>query len=45
MDLMPLRSLADYTVSVKQLLPAGEFWDRQLADPDSHVSVWCAVKA
>jgi uncharacterized protein YmfQ (DUF2313 family) len=38
-------SAAEYALAVQKLLPKGEFWDRQLADPTSDVSLWCQVKA
>lgn len=45
MGLMPVGSLVDYQAAVRKLLPRGEFWDRQLADSSSDVSLWCEAEA
>lgn len=45
MGLMTAATLAEYETALRRLLPTGDFWDRQLKDPASDVSRWCAAKA
>jgi uncharacterized protein YmfQ (DUF2313 family) len=33
-----------YEAAVKKLFPQGEYWDRQFADPESDVSLFCKAK-
>jgi hypothetical protein len=35
---------AEYEGSVKKLFPQGDYWDRQFADPESDVSLFCKAK-
>jgi hypothetical protein len=35
---------AEYEASVKKLFPQGDYWDRQFADPESDVSLFCKAK-
>lgn len=37
--------LMAYALAIRKLLPKGNFWDRQLADPNSDVSLWCEAEA
>jgi len=36
---------AEYESAIKKLFPQGEYWDRQFADPESDVSLFCRAKA
>ena len=42
---MPVRTEEEYVKVIQKLLPPGEYWDRQLSDPESDISRWCQVKA
>ena len=41
---MGVASPAEYETAVRKLFPQGEYWDRQLADPESDVSLFCKAK-
>jgi len=34
----------DYSAAIRELFPKGEYWDRQFADPESDVSLFCKAK-
>jgi hypothetical protein len=44
MGLTP-HTAGEYEHSLQKLLPPGDFWDRQLADATSDISLWCAAKS
>jgi hypothetical protein len=35
---------AEYETAIKKLFPQGDYWDRQFADPESDVSLFCKAK-
>jgi len=35
----------DYQKAVRHLLPSGDWWEKQLANSESDVSLWCDAKA
>ena len=41
---MGVASAVEYETSIKKLFPQGEYWDRQFADPESDVSLFCKAK-
>ena len=45
MGMIPVQSQDTYREAIRALFPPGEFWDRQFADPDSDLSIWCDAKA
>jgi hypothetical protein len=45
MGLIPVQAHDDYRLAIRRLFPPGEFWDRQFADPQSDLSLWCDTKA
>jgi len=36
---------AEYKAAIEKLFPKGEYWERQFADPESDVSLFCKAKA
>ena len=42
---MGVAASAEYESAIKKLFPQGEYWDRQFADPESDVSLFCKAKA
>jgi len=42
---MPTYTLEDYRKAVRQLLPPGDWWEKQLSNSESDVSLWCDAKA
>jgi len=42
---MGVASAAEYETAIRKLFPQGEYWDRQFADPESDVSLFCKAKA
>ena len=42
---MGIASAAEYESAIRKLFPKGEYWDRQFADPESDVSLFCKAKA
>jgi len=41
---MGVATAAEYEVAIRKLFPQGEYWDRQFADPESDVSLFCRAK-
>jgi len=41
---MGVAAAAEYEAAVRKLFPQGEYWDRQFADPESDVSLFCRAK-
>jgi len=37
-------SPAQYETAIRKLFPQGDYWDRQFADPQSDISLFCKVK-
>lgn len=45
MDLITVASIDDYSKSIRDLFPQGEFWEKQFSNHESHLSHWCKAKA
>ena len=43
--MMTVHSADEYATALRKLLPRGDFWDKQLVDPESDTSLWCDSKA
>ena len=41
---MGVASPAEYKAAIEKLFPKGEYWERQFADPESDVSLFCRAK-
>jgi len=41
---MGVATAAEYEAAIRKLFPQGEYWDRQFADPESDVSLFCKAK-
>jgi len=42
---MGVAAAVEYEGAIRKLFPKGEYWDRQFADPESDVSLFCKAKA
>jgi hypothetical protein len=45
MGLLSVGTVESYKAALQRLLPRGEFWERQLSDNSSDVSLWLAARA
>lgn len=41
---MGIASVAEYEAAFRKLFPQGDYWEKQLADPESDMSLFCKVK-
>ena len=41
---MGVAAAADYAAAFRKLFPPGEYWEKQFADPESDVSLFCEAK-